>query len=357
MENAKAKPVPLSPTLSWMEFRVVRSADVQPACFLQLFEDLSRFPDVFELVVANMPSDQFPRRRTVRYFLGCNPAYAQDVVALVQAMGMFAQPCDPPELDYPLEMETRFATFFAHFLLPPPQSQRVDGHYANFLAGVLSRGGAVRVRFRADPRARYPIAVYGHRREESELAAWVRAFFDALGGGGSSRKGPSPEEEERRLARKRLADARMQETLFACDVRVYGSPAQCRSILNVFPAAQNAIIPYRTGAPGLLPERVPSSGRLHLTARKLVAALPPLALLPLLWVGAFTPWNPGPFDLLLAGGALAASVAILYKWIPREPVVLSARELAQLFSLPTPPAKYPLEFAPATPTYVAGQEG
>lgn len=369
----------------WLEFKPYEGQLMPPANMEPIISYIMGTGQPFEFTVASIESPRVKGEKVVRYFIKAPDRETREALqGHLETQGFYIEDESPPDfkLEYDLEVELQSAKdySFPYFNIPPREQWLRDNlpDIASTLASAVSMGGALRIAFKSDPKARRHILAVVRRLEGSlnhSITKDLESFGDEAFGGERSSGNISQEDAMRMKRRQREAESirtRANQGTLACDVRAYGnSPHQIKTILDSLPFATNDFKrEYKSRE--LLTAKTPSSSKNQeessdmnpsrewgksILKKALEISLPLALLIPLMWFGWWRPWTnimslTQWIPLIIA---LGASLGIFLLWRLKRPIVLSNPELSFLTSLPRRVRELPLEPGPEAPPSSKGE--
>jgi hypothetical protein len=289
--------------------------EAQPASLLPLFAEIAKYKDaVLDVVILRGEDGK------IRYYLGGRPQVVRMMEGLLHAKGLEVQSAPVPRVG-PTAVRLEAAKDPIYPLMEHVDKPRIDPSMHLFSALTEGYGG-VAVRLKVDPFVK------------KWIASW-KARVHAT----------NPKKlEQKRAERARLAEMRTAFPLLSCELRVFGDENQIERIASSLPAESNYLKIYGPCPPEecIEGERVYSvnSWTFRSTARRMG-----LAFLFVLWLLSAkllaSPFLFGIYSSLY----LAGLVYLALRTRVPKPIVLSVNEFAFIFSFPTAPQYFPLEFS------------
>jgi hypothetical protein len=288
----------------------------EPASLMPLFAEIAKFKDAVLDVVILRGEDE-----KIRYYLGGRPEVVRMMEGLLHAKGLEVQPAPVPQTGL-IAVRLEAAKNPVYPLLEHIDKPRIDPSMHLFSALTEGYGG-VAARLKVDPFVK------------KWIAGWKAKVHAA-----------DPKKLEQKMAeRARLAETRTAFPLLSCELRVFGDENQVERIASSLPAESNCLKIYGPCPPEECTEgeRVYSvnSWTFRSTARRMG-----LASLFVLWFLSATRLLASPFLFgIYSALYLAGLVYLTIRTRVPKPIVLSVNEFAFIFSFPTAPQYFPLEFS------------
>jgi hypothetical protein len=344
-----------------MEVRPLSTAKVKPRNLAGLLEVLHSSGRPFRFFLVNCESGVVEGRRVVRFFLELPDEYLGEHVAnlLRASMDVEVVEAEPPKAVYERCLDLELAR---HYALPTCAfGESVDLNPVDGIVGALSSGvGAFEVAARGDPKAKLGIYQYIHERTHRK-AGVTKAFTDVAVGilaeasvqrdvKGISREawwryGRQWKQDSWRKAEVEAAGKKLQQNLFTCEVKAYGTSEGVETILSTLPSAMNRLRRFKAVRRVEAPMRLARPGRhgLRNALSHLWKILPPATLVAAYYSGLFNPLRLAWVDVVTLALAVAFVFPLLAVFRRRNPVVLSVDELALMVGLPTAVGRLPVE--------------
>lgn len=345
--TGQQKEKPQGPAAKWYEFRI--SSVSLKSQFQErkqeekyLLEDIFRrmydTGRVYDYVIALKQSAKTPEILTVRYFLRTDEDEAPAMRMLSRSYGMDLVPAEPPDVG-PAVAELEFDHPTMLYGIIPRGTTAYSKTSELITRTIQSDGGGIWIRLMND--SRVGRGIVAETRPKKTIADHIFEFIAPVKDDEAKKSKILEEETKRRKATvdERLADGAIP----ACRIWAFGSETQVRALLNNIPRGANAVrlFKWTSSSPTVdeEPPSVPARARLKRSILSAALFLAPIAMVISGMLNVFATVTWAVFGLFWAFAIIAR-----LGWKIRNPIALSVRELATVFSPPPEPERFSLEF-------------